>query len=236
MERNVLIDTTPDLRQQALRAKMTRLDAVLYTHDHADHIMGLDDIRPFNYGRADRIPVYAPSGTLQRLQRIFPYGFAGESTHAGGVPRLTGRVAGDAPIELFGMRFQPFAVHHGPKMILGYRFGRAAYVTDPDGFPCGVAALPSGPRRAVPRSATPPAPSDALDSRGGARLGRAPAPHARILHPHLARLVPQRDEPRPPQRGIACLRRPSHCGGGMNPAWTTTGRGWRRFRRVLAPL
>ncbi len=135
MERNVLIDTTPDLRQQALRAKMTRLDAVLYTHDHADHIMGLDDIRPFNYGRADRIPVYAPSGTLQRLQRIFPYGFAGESTHAGGVPRLTGRVAGDAPIELFGMRFQPFAVHHGPKMILGYRFGRAAYVTDQTGFP-----------------------------------------------------------------------------------------------------
>lgn len=135
VERNVLVDTTPDLRQQALNAELTRLDAVLYTHDHADHIMGLDDIRPFNYRRRDRIPVYASPGTLRSLERVFPYGFSGESLHAGGVPRLDGREIGSGPIDLFGMRFQPFEVHHGPKTILGFRFGRAAYVTDQTGFP-----------------------------------------------------------------------------------------------------
>ena len=134
-ERNILVDTSPDLRQQALGARLRRLDAVLYTHDHADHIMGLDDIRPFNYGRKDRIPVYASPGTLKSLRRVFPYGFVGEGTHPGGVPRLEGRVIEDGPINLFGMRFDPFAVDHGPKRILGFRFGRAAYVTDQTGFP-----------------------------------------------------------------------------------------------------
>ena len=134
-ERNVIVDTTPDFRQQVLTAGIRRLDAVLYTHDHADHIMGLDDIRPFNYGRKDRIPVYASESTLRSLRRVFPYGFAGEGTHPGGVPRLDARVVGNSPVEVFGARFQPFEVYHGPKSILGYRFGRAAYVTDQTGFP-----------------------------------------------------------------------------------------------------
>ncbi len=135
-ERNVVIDTSPDFRQQALSANLRRLDAILYTHDHADHIMGLDDVRPFNYGRRDRIPVYASQSTMKSLLRVFPYGFAGESPHRGGVPRLDGRtVADNSPIDLFGMRFQPFTVYHGPKRILGFRFGRAAYVTDQTGFP-----------------------------------------------------------------------------------------------------
>lgn len=135
VERNVIVDTSPDFRQQVLAAGIRRLDAVLYTHDHADHIMGLDDIRPFNYKRKDRIPVYASGATLNSLRRVFPYGFAGEGTHPGGVPRLDGRVVDGSPIEVGGMLFQPFAVHHGHKEILGYRFGRAAYVTDQTGFP-----------------------------------------------------------------------------------------------------
>ncbi len=135
-ERNVVVDTSPDFRQQALAAAFRRLDAILFTHDHADHIMGLDDVRPFNYRRADRIPVYASQGTMRSLLRVFPYGFAGEGSHPGGVPRLEGRsVVGDQPIDVHGMRFQPFGVHHGPKRILGFRFGRAAYVTDQTGFP-----------------------------------------------------------------------------------------------------
>ena len=135
-ERNVVIDTSPDFRQQALSARLLRLDAILYTHDHADHIMGLDDVRPFNYGRRDRIPVYASKSTMDSLLRVFPYGFAGEGSHAGGVPRLDARtVAAKDLIEVFGMRFHPFTVHHGPKRILGFRFGRAAYVTDQTGFP-----------------------------------------------------------------------------------------------------
>ncbi len=135
IERCVVVDTSPDFRAQALNSGLARLDAVLYTHDHADHIMGLDDIRPFNYGRKERIPVYASNDTLKSLKRVFPYGFSGEGSHAGGVPRLDGIAIEDSPIELFGTRFQPFPVDHGPKRILGFRFGRAAYVTDQTGFP-----------------------------------------------------------------------------------------------------
>lgn len=136
MQRNVVIDTSPDFRQQALTARMRRLDAILYTHDHADHIMGLDDVRPFNYGRRDRIPVYASVSTMKSLLRVFPYGFSGEGSHPGGVPRLDPHtIDGDSAVDVFGMRFQPFLVHHGRKPILGFRFGRAAYVTDQTGFP-----------------------------------------------------------------------------------------------------
>ncbi len=135
-ERAIVVDTSPDFRQQALVARLRRLDAILYTHDHADHIMGLDDVRPFNYGRKDRIPVYASAQTMKSLLRVFPYAFAGEGSHPGGVPRLTGQtVENDSSLEVFGMRIQAVAVDHGPKRILGFRFGNAAYVTDQTGFP-----------------------------------------------------------------------------------------------------
>jgi len=138
--RNVLIDTTPDLRQQALTAGLKSLDAILYTHDHADHVMGLDDIRPFNYRREERLPVYASRETLKSLHRVFPYAFSGESSHPGGVPRLESNEI-DSPmfsgggIDLFGLQFKPVKVHHGPKKIVGFRFGNAAYITDQTGFP-----------------------------------------------------------------------------------------------------
>lgn len=135
VERNVLVDTTPDLRQQALTAGMKRLDAILFTHDHADHVMGLDDIRPFNYGREDRLPVYAAKSTLASLQRVFPYAFAGEGAHAGSVPRLDARLIDGSTIDLFGLEVQPVKVNHGPKKIHGFRFGNAAYITDQTGFP-----------------------------------------------------------------------------------------------------
>src|SRR5215831_4896453 len=73
--RNVLIDTTPDFRQQALRAKMRRLDAVLYTHAHADHILGLDDVRPFNFTQREEIPIYASEETLGVIRSMFRYIF-----------------------------------------------------------------------------------------------------------------------------------------------------------------
>ncbi len=140
-ERTVLVDTSPDFRQQALAAGFRRLDAILYTHDHADHIMGLDDVRPFNYGRRDRIPVYASAQTMKSLLRVFPYAFAGESSHAGGVPRLIGHTVGEyTPIDLPGMQVRSVAVDHGPKRILGFRLGRVGYVTDQTGFP--EASLP----------------------------------------------------------------------------------------------
>src|SRR5438270_5920038 len=73
--RNVLIDTTPDFRTQALRAKINRLDAILFTHEHADHIMGLDDVRPFNFRQKGQIPIYASENTLAAIHRCFAHSF-----------------------------------------------------------------------------------------------------------------------------------------------------------------
>ena len=133
--RNVVIDTTPDFRQQALDSGLTTLDAILYTHSHADHIMGLDDIRPFNYGRAERVPVYAQRDTLDDLERVFPYAFLEIETHAGGVPRVAAHEIAAEPLDLFGLRFQPIPIWHGRRQILGFRFGDAAYLTDMSDIP-----------------------------------------------------------------------------------------------------
>ena len=133
--RNVLVDTTPDLRQQALRAALRSLDAIFYTHAHADHIMGLDDVRPFNYGRREWIPVYGTPESLGSIQRIFPYAFEGEAAHPGGVPRLKAHPLNGGGVELFGLPFVPVPVLHGPRTIVGFRFGRAAYLTDHSDIP-----------------------------------------------------------------------------------------------------
>jgi len=132
--RNVLIDTTPDFRTQALRAKIRRLDAIIFTHSHADHLMGLDDVRPFNFRQQGPIPIYASEGTLGAIRRCFPYIFdANErSTH---VPKLDARPIGDAPFDVFGLEFLPVPILHGPQTILGFRFGAAAYLTDHSEIP-----------------------------------------------------------------------------------------------------
>src|SRR5260370_21190535 len=88
--RNVLIDTTPDFRTQALRVKLDRLDAVLFTHSHADHIMGLDDVRPFNFRQQGKIPIYASPETLAAIQRCFPYIFENNRKETS-VPKLDPR-------------------------------------------------------------------------------------------------------------------------------------------------
>jgi phosphoribosyl 1,2-cyclic phosphate phosphodiesterase len=133
--RNVVIDTTPDFRQQALAAGFTWLDAILYTHAHADHIMGLDDVRPFNYGRPDRIPAFGLPDTLEAIKRAFPYAFTGEATHPGGLPRVDARCLSSDPVEVCGVRFLPVPVWHGRRKIVGFRFGRAAYITDQSDIP-----------------------------------------------------------------------------------------------------
>jgi phosphoribosyl 1,2-cyclic phosphate phosphodiesterase len=131
--RNVLIDTTPDFRTQALRAQIRRMDAVIFTHSHADHIMGLDDVRPFNFRQTGSIPIYANAPTMEAIQRCFPYIFDSASRNTN-VPQIEARLI-DEPFELFGLRFTPIPILHGRQTILGFRFGASAYLTDHSDIP-----------------------------------------------------------------------------------------------------
>jgi phosphoribosyl 1,2-cyclic phosphate phosphodiesterase len=130
----VLIDTPTDFRTQALRAKLHRVDAVLYTHSHADHIMGLDDLRPFNFKHQARIPIYGAADTIATIRHVFHYIFE-ERSHTTFVPQIDTRVHGGEAMELFGRVFQPIPVIHGKAEIYGYRFGNAAYLTDHSEIP-----------------------------------------------------------------------------------------------------
>jgi phosphoribosyl 1,2-cyclic phosphate phosphodiesterase len=109
--RTVLIDTTPDFREQAIRERIKKIDAVLYTHGHADHILGLDD-----------------DTTERVLRSVFRYIFE-EDYKYGGLAQVEIRPV-NGPLELFGATFTPLVVHHGDVPIEGYRFGSAAYLTD----------------------------------------------------------------------------------------------------------
>ena len=124
----VVIDTTPDFREQALRVGLQRLDAVLYTHGHADHILGLDDIRPFNIWQGRDIPIYANQETLDIIRHTFRYIFGQASTYST-VPGVATHLI-DGPLALFGVTFTPVPAWHGEMEVLGFRFGRAAYMTD----------------------------------------------------------------------------------------------------------
>ena len=126
--RNVVIDTGPDFRAQMLRHQVRHLDAVLYTHSHADHLNGLDDVRCYCFGDNGPMPVYGEKATLDRLSLVFDYAFH-ERAEGGSVPRLELReVAGD--FELFGRSVEPLRVWHGSTAVVAYRLGRFAYATD----------------------------------------------------------------------------------------------------------
>ena len=144
--RNIVIDTTPDFRTQILRANVDRLDSVVYTHAHADHIMGLDDVRPFNF-RQGNIPIYAAAGTLEVIRRAFAYVFD-EKPRNTYVPRLELHELNGSPFEVIGLQFTPIPIQHGNNTIYGFRFGDAAYLTDHSAIPessmdllCGLDVL-----------------------------------------------------------------------------------------------
>ncbi len=132
--RNILIDTTPDFRQQALRAGLRRLDAVLFTHAHADHIMGLDDVRPFNFRQNAAIPIYGSPETLKTIGRVFDYVFS-DSQAQSSIPRLEVRELDGAPFDLHGLTVTPVPLEHGRGWVYGFRFGPAAYLTDHSEIP-----------------------------------------------------------------------------------------------------
>jgi len=133
---NFLIDSSPDLRQQALSQGISRVDAVLYTHDHADHTNGLDDLRAFNMLTDETVPVYANAPTLQLLQQRFPYAFL-PKPRGWYRPALTPHAIAEAPIQRFTALSIPitaFEQQHGKSKTLGYRIGDFAYSTDTDGL------------------------------------------------------------------------------------------------------
>ena len=124
----VVIDTTPDFREQAIREQLRSLDAVLYTHTHADHILGLDDLRPLSFRHDGRIPLYAQPEAAQFIRTMFRYIFDADYKYGGLAQVELNNI--DGPLELFGARFEPVKVLHGDAEIIGYRFGSAAYLTD----------------------------------------------------------------------------------------------------------
>jgi phosphoribosyl 1,2-cyclic phosphate phosphodiesterase len=132
--RAVLIDTTPDFREQAIRERIQRLDAVLYTHAHADHILGIDDLRPLSFRhKPNKLPLYARPDAAQFIRNMFRYIFDADYKF-GGLPLVELRTI-NGPIELFGARFDPIPVIHGETEICGFRFGNAAYLTDHSDIP-----------------------------------------------------------------------------------------------------
>ena len=143
----ILIDTPPELRLALIRAGIGSVDAVLYTHDHADHVHGIDDLRALSGGRRGTLPVYGPADSLARMRAKFEYVFDPTVTPIPGssrpavtaVPLEPGRVSLVAGIEVL-----PLAFAHGPVTVFGYRFGRCAYLTDVKEVPQAARAALAG--------------------------------------------------------------------------------------------
>jgi phosphoribosyl 1,2-cyclic phosphate phosphodiesterase len=139
---NVVIDTTPDFRTQALRAGLDRLDAVVLTHGHADHILGFDDLRPYNFKQRAPMPVYGSEDTFRVLRRAFAYAFD-DKPSLSSVPSVELHAV-KGPFELMGLEFVPVPLVHGEMAVLGFRFGAAAYLTDFSKLPETSAGLLEG--------------------------------------------------------------------------------------------
>ena len=138
----VLVDTPTDLREQALRFGLPRLDAVLFTHSHADHVFGLDDIRIFNFRQHQAIPCYGSRETLRLIRRTFSYVF--EATQEGGGKPQIDLIEASGPFSLLGHTVEPVPVWHGTMEVFGYRIGGFAYVTDCNRIPESSYALLAG--------------------------------------------------------------------------------------------
>lgn len=139
---SIVIDTATEFRLQAVAAGIPRLDAVLYTHHHADHIMGLDDIRPFNEIRDGAVPCYGKKETLETIRQQFAYAFL-DTDWGGGKPQFDLRPV-DGPFQIGRTLVEPIPVYHGRRLIFGYRIGRVAYLTDASAIPEESLALLNG--------------------------------------------------------------------------------------------
>jgi len=133
----VLIDTGPDFHAQAVRENICRVDAVLYTHGHADHVMGFDDLRPLSFCVKGNLPIYADDITASAIERIFAYTFRTEDRYPTSARVEIHRIDNTpgAGVDIFGATFRRIPVTHGIQQITGYRFGSAAYLTDMSDLP-----------------------------------------------------------------------------------------------------
>jgi phosphoribosyl 1,2-cyclic phosphate phosphodiesterase len=125
----ILVDTSPDLRQQAITHRLMRVDAVIYTHSHADHILGLDELRRFNAVQGAAVNCYATQATWDHIRKTFHYVFDTTPQLGGGIPRLSSHLI-EGPLVLGGVKVVPIPLWHGRMPVLGFRFGRFAYLTD----------------------------------------------------------------------------------------------------------
>jgi phosphoribosyl 1,2-cyclic phosphate phosphodiesterase len=128
-EQNLVIDCGPDFRQQMLRADVRRLDGILLTHEHNDHIIGLDDVRPFNFRSRSNMPIYAAPAVIAELQIRFSYVFAEKPYPGAPMIQLT-PIQGLAPFPVGNLKVEPIQVYHGQLPVLGFRIGDFTYITD----------------------------------------------------------------------------------------------------------
>lgn len=138
----VLIDTSTDLREQALREHIKRIDAVLFTHSHADHTNGIDDLRGFHFIHKEIIPCYGSRNTLDAIEAGFSYIF--KESNASGYTPLLAPYEVSAPFELFDRTITPIPLIHGKSVATGYRIGNFAYLTDCSDIPKESALLLRG--------------------------------------------------------------------------------------------
>lgn len=132
--RRILVDTGPDLRQQCLDAGIATIDALLYTHAHADHVHGIDDLRAINNNMMAAIPAYADRVVFERIRERFPYAFeGGHGSHGWWRPEIAAHPI-DGPFRVGEVEILPFAQKHGRGVSWGFRIGRFAYSTDTDGL------------------------------------------------------------------------------------------------------
>jgi phosphoribosyl 1,2-cyclic phosphate phosphodiesterase len=138
-EGNLLVDTPPDLRTQLLREKLGLIHATLFTHSHADHLFGLDDLRLFPYYLGHRMTVYCEAAVEVQIRESFSYAFdpALQEFPAGSVPQLVFQTITSEPFETLGSRVYPIRLMHGRLPVLGFRFGNIAYCTDTNAIPDG---------------------------------------------------------------------------------------------------
>ena len=134
---NFLIDTPPELRLQLLRERIDLVEAVVYTHGHADHIFGIDDLRLFGYYLKRAVPLYCDGPTTERIRQSFDYCFSDPelNNHPGATPRLELRSMELAPFELLGLTIRPMRLWHGQLPILGFRNNDVAFCTDVSRIP-----------------------------------------------------------------------------------------------------